>query len=86
MLHIQATCLKETEKAILVRVNFIEEWIPKNLISKDSEVKKTGDFGTLVIPIWLGYKKQLIEEPEDICPFCHDTSDMCQCSPTDFDL
>ena len=71
--------IKATDKALLVLVEGQEVWIPQSQIHDDSEVWKAGDEGTLIIPDWLAVEKELMEEPEDICPWCHATSDQCHC-------
>jgi len=55
-----ATCLRESEKAVLVSVGACEVWIPKALIHDDSEVYKADTSGVLVIPEWLAVEKGLV--------------------------
>lgn len=52
-------CKKETEMAILVEIEDEEFWIPKSVISDDSEVHSEGDKGTLVVPEWFAEKEGL---------------------------
>ena len=54
------SCIRETEKAILVLIEGDERWIPKSQITDDSEVydKEHGD-GTLVITKWFADKEGL---------------------------
>lgn len=52
--------LQDSGKAICVRVDDKEVWIPKTLIHDDSEVYKEGTEGTLVIPEWLAIEKELV--------------------------
>ena len=61
------TCLRTTDGALQVRVpverasrvgkppttEFVTVWIPHQFVHADSEVWRTGDVGTLVIPEWL---------------------------------
>lgn len=64
-----AECLKETEKAILVRVgenpNFegfdgsFELWVPQSQVDEDSEVWQEGDAGVLVLSEWFAQKEGL---------------------------
>jgi hypothetical protein len=49
--------IARTEKAILVRYDNAQEWIPDSLIHADSEIyleSDIGDAGKLVIPDWKG--------------------------------
>lgn len=55
----EATCIKETDKAILVVIGTREVWIPKSQIHDDSEVKEPDDEGTLVVSDWFGRKEGL---------------------------
>lgn len=51
--------LKETEKALLVYINLMNEdhWIPHDHIAQEeSEVLREGDEGTLVITDWIAEK------------------------------
>jgi hypothetical protein len=54
----EAECLKETEKALLVRSRDFDEdtWIPKSQVCDESEVYAEGDSGSLVIKGWLARK------------------------------
>lgn len=66
-----AKCIRETERAILVRVPYsvtaklplrpsMEVWIPKSqLHPTENEVAKLGDEGFLVIPEWIVKEKGL---------------------------
>ncbi len=58
--HLDARCLRETDKAILVEIDGDEYWIPQSQVSEDSEVWKEGDEGDLVISSWIAKQKQLI--------------------------
>lgn len=46
-------CIRETDKALLVLVEGVEEWIPKSQVHDDSEVFREGDEGTLVVSAWI---------------------------------
>jgi len=53
----KAVCLRETEKAILVRLESgREEWTPKSHVVQSSEVQRDGDVGELRISTWLAAK------------------------------
>jgi len=58
---VEARCVHETEKAILIEVDAIEDtcWIPKSQIGPLSEVNEKGDEGPLQIPQWLAEEKGL---------------------------
>lgn len=53
-----ALCLKDTEKALLIRTNKGEEvWVPKKVVNEDeSEVIEAGDQGTLFVKEWFAAK------------------------------
>ena len=57
--RLDADCIRETDKAILVLVGSEELWIPKSQIDDDSEVWKEGDAGELVISNWIALEKGL---------------------------
>ena len=51
-------CIKETERALLVRFEGTETWVPKSqLHEEENEVNEAGDMGMLVIPEWLAAEK-----------------------------
>lgn len=52
--------IKETEKALLVKIEDENHWIPQSQIDDDSEVWKLGDEGVLVISEWLAEQKGLL--------------------------
>jgi len=52
--------LKETEAALLVEIEGEEFWVPKSQIDDDSEVYKVDTEGTLIIPLWLAEKMELV--------------------------
>lgn len=52
-------CIRETEKGLLVRIGGtnLQEWLPKSQIHHaQSEVRKKGDKGTLVVAAWWAKK------------------------------
>lgn len=53
-------CISQTQKAILVRIDDKEHWIPQTMIDDDSEVWRKGDEGTLVIREWFAVKEGLV--------------------------
>lgn len=62
-----ATCLRETEKAILVACEederFLEPvWIPKSQVHDDSLVYKKGDEGTLIVTNWFAKQRGWTED------------------------
>lgn len=54
--------LAETERAILIKTEEGEAWIPLSQIDDESEVWKKGDTGTLAIKRWLAEKNDLFYE------------------------
>ena len=56
---VQAKCIAQTEKAILVEIRRDQQWIPQSVILDDSEVWKEGDEGKLVIAAWFAEKERL---------------------------
>jgi hypothetical protein len=56
-------CLKETEKALLVRGDGLPEeemWIPKSCVHADSSVFAEGDEGALVLAEWFAKKQGFV--------------------------
>lgn len=53
--------VKETKMAFLIYYEKREEWIPKSLVGKTSEVKKEGDTGMIRIPEWLAKDCEFIK-------------------------
>lgn len=49
--------IKATDKALLVKIEDEEVWIPQSQIDDDSEVYKAGDEGDLVISQWIADQK-----------------------------
>lgn len=49
-----ATCLKETDKAILVETpdHSEEFWVPKSQVSEESDVQTEEDEGDLIVTKW----------------------------------
>lgn len=58
--QLQATALRDTEKALLVLVGGRECWVPKSQIEDASEVQEPGDTGVLVVPEWWAAKEDLV--------------------------
>ena len=56
-----AEVIRESDRAVLVRVDGAEVWIPKSQIDDASEVwsLKNAGPGDLVIPLWLAEEKGL---------------------------
>lgn len=52
--------LVERELSLLCLIENEEIWIPKSLISPDSEVNEEGDHGTLMIMEWKAKQEGLI--------------------------
>lgn len=55
-----AVCVGSTDKAILVEIPELEDdavWVPQSQIDEDSEVYKTGDEGTLIVPARFAEKR-----------------------------
>lgn len=52
----KAKAIRETDKALLVKLGRRERWVPKGQIHSNSEVWKNGDEGKLVISTWLSAK------------------------------
>lgn len=54
--------VKETDAALCVELADRDEevWIPKSVVSDDSEVWKEGDTGTMIIAEWFAEKEGLI--------------------------
>lgn len=54
------TCLRETERAIQVRVGDLDPiWLPRGQVLEDSDVLHDGDMGTLRITAWIAKEKGL---------------------------
>ncbi len=54
------TVVRETQLAILCKIDGKEEWIAKSQIDEDSEVYEEGTEGELIISEWLAKEKGLI--------------------------
>jgi len=55
-----ATAYRETEKALLVKLETGDEkWVPKSVIHDDSEVYAKGHSGKLVVKGWWAEKEEL---------------------------
>ena len=55
----EGMCVHETERAILFRWGFREEWFPKSIIHHSSGVRKKKDTGALVVAHWFAAKEGL---------------------------
>lgn len=56
----ECTCLKETDKALLIEYEGEEIWIPKSqIVYGDSEISSEGDEGVLAITQWIADEKGL---------------------------
>lgn len=56
------SCLRQTDKAILVAIDGKELWVPQSVIDDDSEVWKKGDEGALVVHRWFAVRHELEED------------------------
>ena len=54
-----ATCIRQTEKAICVRIAGRDQWLPQSAVHDDSEVYAKGHEGRLVIKAWFARKEGL---------------------------
>lgn len=55
--EVAVICIAESEKAILADTGEGQVWVPKSVISEDSEVQGEGDQGTLEVAQWFGRKQ-----------------------------
>ncbi len=54
-------CLRETEQALLCRLDTGEEvWFPKSQVDDDSEVYEEDGRGKLVVTAWIATQKGLV--------------------------
>lgn len=51
---------RETDKALLVEIDGKSYWVPKSMISEDSEVYAPDDEGTLIVREWWAKQEGLI--------------------------
>ncbi len=51
------TCIRDTDKAILVAVEGEEVWVPRSVVDDTSEVQKKGDKGELTVAEWFAQKQ-----------------------------
>lgn len=59
----EVECLQETAAALLCRSPLWDGekvWIPKSVVSDDSEVQAKGDLGTLLFELWFAEKENLV--------------------------
>lgn len=52
--------IRETDSALLCRIDGKDVWIPKSQIADDSEVYESGTEGTLVVSQWIAEQKNLV--------------------------
>jgi hypothetical protein len=52
--------IASTEKAVLVLIEGEKYWIPLSVLGTDSEVRLTGDEGTLHVARWFAKKEKII--------------------------
>lgn len=57
------TCLRESEKALLVQIEKRLRWVPKSQI-RGGDISKPGDTGTVVVSAWLA-RQWADEDPEE---------------------
>lgn len=55
----QCTCQKLSDSGKALKVFWEDEayWVPISQILEESQIKKPGDWGTLVVPQWLAAEK-----------------------------
>jgi hypothetical protein len=53
-------CIHETAKALLVKVDDKQLWVPKSVIKGLSEIRKKGDEGVLIVAQWFAEKENLV--------------------------
>ncbi len=56
----KVTVIRETEAALLLRIDGDDHWIPKSHIHDDSEVYKDGTEGELIVSEWIATQKRLV--------------------------
>lgn len=52
----EGKCTRDTEKALLVKIDDKDLWIPKSCVHDDSEVYEVGHEGTVVVKRWWAEK------------------------------
>lgn len=51
-------CVRETDKALLVKFENKEAWVPKSqLHPEENEIRESGDMGMLVVRRWIAEQK-----------------------------
>jgi len=55
----KGACIRETEAAILVEIDGKQHWIPKSVLSDDSEVFSEEDEGEIFVKQWWAEKNSL---------------------------
>ena len=52
------TCVRESVRAVCVRFDGSETWVPRSqLHATENEIKQQGDQGMLILPLWLAQEK-----------------------------
>jgi hypothetical protein len=51
--------LRESERAILCKIDKAQVWVPKSVIGEDSQVRAMGDKGTLAVARWFAEREGL---------------------------
>ncbi len=59
----RVTALSDTDKAVRCRFSDLgmEVWVPKSVIAPGSDVKESGDVGTLELAKWFAEKEELYD-------------------------
>jgi hypothetical protein len=48
----QGKCIRATDKAVLVRIDDKEIWVPQSVVHADSDVYRANDEGKVVVQAW----------------------------------
>lgn len=52
------TCVRDSVRALCVRFEGVDTWVPRSqLHATENEIKKQGDQGMLILPLWLAQEK-----------------------------
>lgn len=57
VVSVDAVCIRQTDKAIQVRIGKRELWVPQSQVHDDSEVYALGHDGVLVLRGWFARKE-----------------------------
>lgn len=52
----EGKCTRDTEKALLVKIDGKDVWIPKSVVHDDSEVYEVGHEGEVIVRRWWAEK------------------------------